>query len=95
MTTDPFIVFSSNVFAILGLRALYFVLAGMLVRFTYLSRALAVILAFAGTKMLLIDAVHVPTPASIAFIVSVLAVAVAASLIAERRAHDHSTRAHA
>ena len=88
VTTDPFIVFSSNLFAILGLRALYFVLAGMLDRFTYLGRGLAVILAFAGTKMLLIDAVEVPMSGSLAFIGAVLAVSASASLLATRRARS-------
>lgn len=92
VTTDPFIVFSSNLFAILGLRALYFVLAGMLDRFTYLGRGLAVILALAGAKLVLIDTVHIPTPASLAVIAAVLAASVTASLLAERRAAREQPR---
>ena len=88
ITTDPFIVFSSNLFAILGLRALYFVLAGMLERFAYLARGLAVILAFAGARMLLIDTVHVPAPVSLAFIAAVLGTSVTASLLAGRGSGD-------
>lgn len=86
ITTDPFIVFTSNVFAILGLRALYFLLAGVMRSFRYLKTGLAVILGFVGVKML-IEIVHIEIPilASLAFIVVILAVSVIASLIAQRR----------
>ena len=83
---EPFIVFASNAFAILGLRSLYFCLAGMAGRFRYLGTGLGVILAFVGVKMLLADVVHVPTPVSLGVIASVLAVTVVASRRAERRA---------
>jgi tellurite resistance protein TerC len=82
---EPFIVFASNAFAILGLRALYFCLAGMADRFRYLNYGLAVILAFVGTKMLLLDVVHLPTYISLLVIAGVLAVTIAASVRAERR----------
>jgi tellurite resistance protein TerC len=77
ITTDPFIVLTSNVFAILGLRALYFLLAGSVDRFHLLRYGLALILAFVGTKMLL-EAFHVeiPIPLSLSFIIIVLAVTV-------------------
>jgi tellurite resistance protein TerC len=83
VSREPFTVFASNAFAILGLRALYFLLAGMADRFRYLNRGLAVILAFVGAKMLVVEWYHVPTWASLAVIAAVLAVTVAASLRAE------------
>ena len=82
---EQFIVFSSNAFAILGLRALYFLLAGMHARFSYLQQGLAVILAFVGVKMILSRWVHIETWISLLVIVLVLAVSVLASLQAERR----------
>jgi tellurite resistance protein TerC len=82
---EPFIVFASNAFAILGLRSLYFCLAGMADRFRYLGVGLGVILAFVGVKLLVADLVHVPTPVSLGVIATVLAVTVVASRRAERR----------
>ncbi|BAC92350.1 glr4409 [Gloeobacter violaceus PCC 7421] len=84
VTTDPFIVYTSNVFAILGLRSLYFVLAGVVGKFHYLKLALSVILTFVGTKMLLIDIFKIPIAVSLLVIVSVLAVAVVASIMRAR-----------
>ena len=81
VTEDPFIVFTSNAFAILGLRALYFALAGVMGYFTYLRQGLVVILAFVGTKMLISDFYQVPTLASLGVVAGVLLVAVLASLI--------------
>jgi tellurite resistance protein TerC len=85
VTTDMFIVFTSNAFAILGLRALYFVLAGAMERFTYLSQGLAVMLAFIGTKMILAQVVHIPTVISLGTIVAIIAAAVVLSVRKERR----------
>ena len=85
VSREPFIVFSSNAFAILGLRALYFLLAGMAGRFRYLNVGLGVILGFVGVKMLVADLYHVPTVLSLAVIAGALAVSVTASLRAERR----------
>jgi tellurite resistance protein TerC len=87
---EPFIIFSSNAMAILGLRALYFCLNGLAGRFRYLNVGLGVILAFVGMKMILetADVVHVPTWASLAVIVAVLTVAIVASLRADAREHD-------
>ena len=85
ITTDPFIVFSSNAFAILGLRSLYFLLAGLLPRFVYLKLGLAGLLVFAGAKILLSEWWHIPVWASIGIIVGILAVSVAASLWVTRR----------
>jgi len=84
VSREQFIVFSSNAFAILGLRALYFCLADMAGRFRYLNLGLGVILAFVGVKMLLTDLYHVPTWAGLVVIVGVLTVTVMASLRAER-----------
>lgn len=79
VTTEPFIVFAANAFAMLGLRALYFVLARMVDRFYYLSYGLSAILAFIGAKMLLIDVWHPPIWLSLAVIVGVLAVTIVLS----------------
>jgi len=76
ITQDPFIVFTSNAFAVLGLRALYFVVVGLLDRLRYLRQALAGILAFVGLKMLLADVYEVPVLISLAVTVLALAVAV-------------------
>ncbi|HZL99752.1 MAG TPA: TerC family protein, partial [Planctomycetota bacterium] len=73
ITRDPFIVFTSNIFAILGLRALYFVLAGLLDRFHYLKLGLAAVLIFVGVKMLIEPWLHVPIAVSLGVIVGVLA----------------------
>jgi len=80
ITQDPFIVFAANAFAILGLRALYFLLAGMVDRFAHLSTGLAVILAFIGLKMLAIDIWHVPIWLSLGVIAAVLAGSTALSM---------------
>jgi len=88
VSREQFIVFSSNAFAILGLRALYFLLAGMAGRFRYLNIGLGGILAFVGVKMLLTDVYHFPTWASLVVISAILAVTVATSLRAERRAAE-------
>lgn len=81
VTTDPFIVFTSNVMAILGLRSMYFLLAHVVHRFVYLKTGLAVILSYIGTKMLLLDLVHIPTLLSLGVVVGVLLVSVVASLV--------------
>ncbi|HET7754262.1 MAG TPA: hypothetical protein VFK85_10165, partial [Anaeromyxobacteraceae bacterium] len=85
VTRDPFIVFTSNIFAILGLRSLYFLLANMVERFTYLKPALSALLVYVGVKMLIADFVHVPPAISLAVIASILGVAVIASLVKARR----------
>jgi tellurite resistance protein TerC len=85
VTTDPYIVFASNIFAILGLRSLYFLLAGLLDRFVYLKTGLAALLVFAGAKILL-GAVHVEIPiaVSLGVIAAILGSAIVASWIATR-----------
>ena len=80
VTMDPFIVFTSNVFAILGLRSLYFVLAGIIRKFVYLKIGLAIVLLFVGAKMSLLDVVKVPIAISLAVIAAILGVSVLASL---------------
>jgi len=76
ITSDPFIVYSSNVFAILGLRSLYFALEGIISRFPYLRYGLAIILVFIGCKMLLVDLYKIPVIASLGFIALVLIISV-------------------
>ncbi len=73
ITTEPFVVFAANAFALLGMRALYFAVAGLMDRFAYLSQGLAVILAFIAVKMLLVDLWHPPIWLSLAVICGVLA----------------------
>jgi len=80
VTRDPFIVYSSNVFAILGLRALFFVLAGAMDKFVHLKVGVAAILVFVGIKMLLSGWFHISTPVSLAVIVLFLGTAIWASL---------------
>ncbi len=81
VTRDPFIVYTSNIFAILGLRALYFLLAGVVDRFRYLKLGLSVILVFIGAKMLLHHLYDMPVTVSLLVVLSVLAVSIIASLI--------------
>jgi tellurite resistance protein TerC len=86
VTLDPFIVLTSNVFAIMGLRSLYFLLAGALGMFVYLKLGISFILAFVGVKMLAaVSGFHVPIAVSLAVIFAALAVSVLASLAAGRR----------
>jgi tellurite resistance protein TerC len=85
VTRDPFLVYSSNVFAILGLRALFFVLAGMMDRFVYLKPGVALILVFVGAKMLASGWLHVPTLVSLVVIVLTLSGAVGLSLLRSAR----------
>ncbi len=81
VTTDPFIVFTSNVMAILGLRSMYFLLAHVVHRFVYLKTGLAFILTYIGIKMLLLDVFHIPTLISLGVVVSILAISIVASLL--------------
>ncbi len=86
VTLDPFIVFSSNIFAIMGLRALYFLLAGMIGMFAYLKLAISFILAFVGGKMIATaSGFHIPIQVSLTIIFTTLALAVLASLLADAR----------
>ena len=85
VTRDPFIVYSSNIFAILGLRALYFVLAGMARAFEYLKPGIIIILAFVAVKMLIVDFYKIPIGFSLAVIGIILAISIVASWISLRR----------
>ena len=85
VTRDPFIVYTSNVFAILGLRSLYFLLAGSMSRFRYLKLGLSAVLVFVGAKMVLADVYKVPIAVSLGVIAAILAVSVIASLLRSRR----------
>jgi len=90
VSNEPFIIFSSNAFAILGLRALYFLLADMHARFEYLQEGLAVILAFVGVKMIVSEAFdyHISTPLSLGVIALVLTVAIVASFLVDNPRGD-------
>ena len=98
VTDDPFIVYTSNVFAILGLRSLYFLLAGVMHKFHYLKLGLSAVLTFVGVKMLLPDlselvtgvSYKIPTLLSLGVVAAILAVAVAASLLRARRLGDQT-----
>jgi tellurite resistance protein TerC len=81
VTQDPFIVFTSNIFAILGLRSLYFLLAGIINRFIYLKTGLALVLIFVGAKMLLVEFVKVPIGLSLGVIGLVLGGSIGLSLL--------------
>ncbi len=94
ITTDPFIVFTSNVFAILGLRALFFALAGIIQKFHYLKTSLVFVLAYIGVKMLLSHHYPIPTAVSLAVIGGLIAVGVIASLVTpapDRSGDDEGT----
>jgi len=85
VTRDPFLVYTSNVFAILGLRSLYFVFAHAMGKFSYLKLGLAVVLSFAGVKMILTDLYPLPTALSLVAIALVLSAAVVASIVRTQR----------
>src|SRR5438045_869131 len=80
ITRDPFIVYTSNICAILGLRSLYFLLAGLMKRFIYLRTGLALVLGFVGIKMILADYFPLPRAVSLGIIVLILAVTIAISM---------------
>jgi len=85
VTTDVFIVYTSNIFAILGLRALYFLLSGSIERFRYLKIGLAIVLLFVGTKMVLADFYEIPILLSLAIVLGILAVSILASWAPRRQ----------
>jgi tellurite resistance protein TerC len=85
VTSDPFLVYTSNVFAILGLRSLYFVLAGVMQKFSYLKLGLSAVLVFVGVKMTLVDLYKIPSGVSLGVIASILALSIAASLWKSRK----------
>ena len=85
VTTDPFIVLTSNIFAVLGLRAMYFLLADVADRFVFLKYGLAFILSFIGIKMLIMKWVHIPVAGSLAVVFGALGVSIAISLLYNRK----------
>ena len=94
ITRDPFIVYTSNIFAILGLRALYFLLAGVIHKFHFLKLGLSAVLVFVGTKMLLVDVYPVPVGVSLIVIAMVLGASVGASLLWPKAAEAHDPVVH-
>jgi tellurite resistance protein TerC len=92
ITTDPFIVLTSNVFAILGLRAMYFLLADMADRFSLLKYGLAIVLMFIGVKMLLIDLFKIPVLFSLGVVAAIIATSIALSLRNDARQRRAATR---
>ncbi|OSN09157.1 hypothetical protein AU512_12785 [Lonsdalea iberica] len=86
VTTDPFIVLTSNLFAILGLRAMYFLLSGVAEKFSLLKYGLAVILIFIGVKMMLIDLFHIPVSLSLGIVAAILLVTILINIWVNRRA---------
>jgi tellurite resistance protein TerC len=91
ITRDPFIVFTSNIFAILGLRSLYFLLAGMIGRFRYLKVGLGSVLAFVGVKMLLVDIIHVPIALSLGIVGGLLGCSILFSMLFPGSVAEHHT----
>ncbi|MBP6629565.1 MAG: TerC family protein [Kofleriaceae bacterium] len=88
VSQDPFIVFTSNIFAIMGLRSMYFLLAGVLDKFAYLKHGLAAILVFIGGKMMLLDVYKIPIPVSLGTVAAILLVSIGVSLwLAPRPVH--------
>jgi tellurite resistance protein TerC len=81
VTADPFIVFTSNIFAILGLRSMYFLLAGIIDKFHYLRLGLALVLLFVGIKMILMDIYKIPIATSLAVVAAVIGGSVVLSLL--------------
>lgn len=85
ITTDPLVVYASNIFAILGLRALFFALAGLFYLFRYLSTGICIVLAFVGVKMLLTDVFPIPVTISLGVVVAILVGSVLASIILPKK----------
>jgi len=91
VTHDPFIVYSSNVFAIMGLRSLYYLLAHVMEMFAYLKLGVSFILAFVGAKMLLVDVVEIPLQLSLGVIIGTLAVSILTSVLLAKKPHKTGT----
>jgi tellurite resistance protein TerC len=90
VSRDPFIVYTSNVFAILGLRSLYFLLAGFINLFVYLRYGLGVVLGFVGIKMMLVDIYKIPIGISLAVVAGILALSIVASLFVQAESRGSS-----
>src|SRR5205809_7884843 len=93
ITRDSFIIYTSNICAILGLRSLYFLLVKLIDRFIYLKSGLAIVLAFVGAKMVTRDFFTIPTPISLAVVIAVLTTTIAVSMAATRRNNTHQKEA--
>jgi tellurite resistance protein TerC len=91
VTRDPFIVFTSNIFAILGLRSLFFLMAGAMEKFSYLKVGLSGVLVFVGAKMALVDVVHLSPAISLGVIALVLGSSIVASLVKARHTPPHAS----
>jgi len=89
VTTDPFIVYTSNVFAILGLRSLFFVISGVMDKFHYLKIGLALVLIFVGVKMLIVEFYKIPILVSLAVVVGLLGLSIVASMIRSSKLKPH------
>ena len=89
VTRDPFIVYTSNVFAIMGLRSLYYLLAHVMEMFVYLKLGISFILAFVGVKMILVDIWHIPIHFSLGVIVGALTIAILTSVTIGRHHKSH------
>ena len=85
VTDEPFLVYTANVFAILGLRSMYFLLAGVVHRFVYLKYGLAAVLVFVGAKMMLVDVYKVPVALSLSIVAGLIALSIGASLVVSKR----------
>jgi tellurite resistance protein TerC len=94
VTKDPFIVFTSNIFAILGLRSLYFLLADMVHRFIYLNVGLGIVLSFVGFKMIIMEWYKIPTAISLGFIFLTLTISIVASLKSSKSTAAHDSVSH-
>ncbi|WP_438854506.1 TerC family protein [Agromyces sp. M3QZ16-3] len=93
VTSEPFLVFTANAFALLGLRAMYFLLADLIHRFRYLKIGLAAVMVWVGVKMALLDIVKIPTTLSLAVVAIIIGVAIGASLYATRGQGRHEVDA--
>jgi tellurite resistance protein TerC len=93
VTQDPFIVYTSNIFAILGLRSMYFLLAGIIERFVYLKVGLALVLVFVGVKMLILDLFKIPIAVSLGVVATLLAGSVVISLLFGPRRREPGSEA--
>lgn len=90
VTSEPFLVFTANAFAILGLRAMYFLLADLIHRFVYLKVGLSFVLIWVGIKMMLLDVLYIPTTVSLAVVATIITTSIVASLIATRGQGRHA-----
>ncbi|WDH79035.1 TerC family protein [Microbacterium esteraromaticum] len=95
VTNEPFLVFTANAFAILGLRAMYFLLADLVHRFVYLKAGLSFVLVWVGIKMLLLDVIYIPTTVSLVVVATIIAVSIIASLRATRGQGRHEVQTQA